>query len=51
MSFTIETGVLKKYTGEPGITTVMIPEGVTEIDNFTFSDCHNFKELILPGAV
>ena len=51
MSFIIENGVLKKYTGEPGTTEVRIPEGVTEIDNFAFSDCHDFKELILPGAV
>jgi len=38
MSFTIENGVLKKNTAEPGITRVEIPEGVTEIDNFAFSD-------------
>ena len=38
-------------TADPGITTVRIPEGVTEIDNFAFSDCHDFKELILPDSI
>ena len=38
MSFQIENGVLKKYTAEPGVTRVEIPEGVTEIENFAFPD-------------
>ena len=51
MSFTIENGVLKKYTAEPGITRVEIPEGVTEIDNFAFSDAKEITEIILPDSL
>ena len=31
MGFKIENGVLKKYTKEPGVTEVVIPDGVTSI--------------------
>ena len=51
MSFIIENGVLKKYTAEPGITRVEIPEGVTQIDNFAFSDWQEIKEIILPDSM
>ena len=51
MSFIIENGVLKKYIAEPSITRVEIPEGVTEIDNFAFSDWKEIKEIILPDSI
>lgn len=51
MSFIIENAVLKKYIAEPSITRVGIPEGVTEIDNFAFSDGKEITELILPDSV
>ena len=41
MGFEIENGVLKKYTEEPGITEVVIPDSVTSIGSFTFVNCNN----------
>ncbi|MCR5306721.1 MAG: leucine-rich repeat domain-containing protein [Oscillospiraceae bacterium] len=51
MSDIIENDILKKYTAEPGITRVEIPEGVTEIDNFAFSDAKEITEIILPDSL
>ena len=51
MSFQIENGVLKKYTAEPSITRVEIPEGVTEIDSFAFRDGKGITEIILPNSM
>ena len=51
MSFQIENGVLKKYTAEPGVTRVEIPEGVTEIACLAFPDWKEVKELILPDSM
>ena len=31
MSFLIKGGILKKYTEEPGITEVIVPDGVKKI--------------------
>ena len=39
MAFQIENGVLKKYTEEPGVTEVVIPDGVTEIGSSAFYGC------------
>lgn len=39
MGFEIENGVLKKYTEEPGVTEVVIPEGVTSIGAEAFEAC------------
>ena len=36
MGFEIENGVLIKYTEEPGVTEIVIPNGVTSIGNFAF---------------
>lgn len=36
MAFQIENGVLKKYIEEPGVTEVVIPDGVTEIGTCAF---------------
>lgn len=44
--FQIENGVLVKYTGASGDTTV--PEGVTSIGDFAFSECENVVSVVLP---
>ncbi len=36
MGFVIENGVLIKYTEEPGVTEVVIPDGVTIIGGYSF---------------
>ena len=44
--FQIENGVLVKYTGAGGDTTV--PEGVTSIGDFAFSECESVVNVVLP---
>ena len=41
--FIIENGVLKKYVGPGG--DVVIPEGVTTIQDFAFFGCKNLKTI------
>ena len=50
MSFVIESGVLKKYIEEPGVTFVEIPEGVTSIDEEAFADCKNVSSVVFPST-
>ncbi len=51
MGFEIENGVLKKYTEEPGVTEVVIPDGVTSIGNWAFNRCENLKSVTIPDSV
>ena len=56
MAFQIENDVLKKYTEEPGVTEVVIPEGVRQIGiwgsgNGVFSGCQNIKSVVVPNSV
>lgn len=39
MAFIIENSILIKYTVEPGVTEVIIPDGIVEIGEFAFRDC------------
>ena len=39
MGFEIVNGVLKKYTEEPGVFDVIIPDNVTEIGYAAFAGC------------
>lgn len=47
--FTIENGVLKKYNGPGG--DVVIPQGVTKIDNWAFNPANNLTSIIIPDSV
>lgn len=47
--FVIENGVLKKYNGPGG--EVSVPEGVTEIGEFTFKGCTSLTSVIIPEGV
>ena len=49
MTFYIERGVLKQYTG--GELVVQIPDGVTEIGYRAFYDNHTIEQIILPESV
>ena len=49
--FQIENGVLKKYTEEPGITRVIVPDGVTAIDAFAFCRCSHVTHIMIPKSV
>ncbi|MCI8914640.1 hypothetical protein [Pseudoflavonifractor sp. 60] len=42
--FVIENGVLKKYKGRGGDVT--IPEGVTEIGDWTFKGCKSLTSVV-----
>ena len=47
--FVIENGVLKKYQGQGG--DVVIPEGVTTIDDWAFAWCQSLKNVVMPESV
>lgn len=51
MGFRIENGVLKRYTEEYGVTRVVIPDGVTAIDEWAFGGGKNLVEIIIPNSV
>jgi len=51
MGFTINNGVLEEYTEEPGITEVIIPEGVTSIGESAFYNCRSLTNLTIPEGV
>ena len=47
--FTIENGVLKKYSGKSD--EVVIPAGVTEIGSETFAGCSGLTSVTIPAGV
>ena len=47
--FVIETGMLKKYTGNGG--SVIIPNGVTSIHYWAFWRCTHLTDVTLPDSV
>ena len=51
MAFQIKNGVLTKYTEEPGVTDVVIPDGVTSIGSEAFCKCHRLTSVIIPEGV
>lgn len=51
MGFEIENGILKKYTEEPGVTKVVIPEEVMHIGNSAFSHCSSLTNIAIPNGV
>ena len=48
--FEIENGVLVKVKNKE-ITEAVIPEGVTEIEDFAFCNCRNLASVIIPNGV
>ncbi len=51
MAFTIEDGVLWKYTEEQGVTDIVIPKGVTRIENWAFWGCKSLRSVHIPVGV
>jgi hypothetical protein len=47
--FTIQNGVLLKYTGQGG--HVHVPEGVVKLGEFVFYDLHNIDSVYLPEGL
>lgn len=51
MAFLIENGVLLKYTKEPGVHRVTVPDGVTVIGRRAFYKNNRLTEVIIPEGV
>ena len=51
MAFQIENGKLWRYSEEPGVTEVIVPEGVTEIGETAFQNCNTITSVVLPDSV
>lgn len=51
MAFIIENSILIKYTVEPGVTEVIIPDGIVEIGEFAFRDCEKIVSIVIPDGV
>lgn len=51
MAFTIEDGVLLKYTEEDGVTEIIVTDGITAIGAWAFFKCENLKRIVLPETV
>ena len=51
MGFEIENQILKKYTEEPGVTEVVIPDNVLAISNNAFLDCRSLCSIKIPNGV
>lgn len=51
MSFIIKGGILKKYTQDPGVVDVIIPEGVKSIGKEAFKECKEIVSISIPNSV
>lgn len=43
--------LLEKYIEEPGVTEVIIPEGIKEIDRSAFENCQTIRRVVLPEGL
>ena len=51
MGVEIKNGCLERYTEESGITEVVIPDEVTEIEDAAFESCKNLISITLPDGL
>lgn len=51
MGFTMENGVLKSYTDEPGVFSAAVPEGVKELTSWIYTQDSTLKTLHIPAGV
>lgn len=51
MGFNIVGGELKRYTKEPGVTEVVVPDGVEQIGTGAFWDCSDMRSVTFPESV
>lgn len=51
MPFEIKNGVLRNYREEPGVTEVVIPDGVTRIGDGAFFSCESLTSITIPESV
>jgi hypothetical protein len=51
MGFKIKNGILISYQEEAGIYNVIVPDGITEIDDYAFSGCESLTSITLPNSI
>lgn len=51
MLYKIKNGKLLVYWKEPGITEVVIPDGITSIGDYAFFCCESLTSVKLPDSV
>jgi hypothetical protein len=51
LGFQIENGVLIRYKEEPGITDIVIPEGVTSIGGYALDSCCSLTSIVIPEGI
>lgn len=51
MGFEIVDSRLNRYTDTQGVTRVLIPDNVTEIESYSFFHCTNIEEIVIPDTV
>ena len=51
MGFTIEDSVIIAYSNDEGIETVIVPDGVKEIEMETFAYNNSIEEVVVPESV
>ena len=51
MGFEINNGRLEKYIEEPGVTSIVVPNGVEVIGESAFANCRQLESIILNEGI
>lgn len=51
MAFDIQNHILTKYIEEPNTSEIIIPDGITTVEEYAFYKCRNIRKVIFPESV